>query len=185
VKRSRAFAAALATLAFLLSALPAIGAGGGTINATITPVDSCITVAPESVDLGPANFSALLLVTKHIPTQVVSCSSMSQDIYARGTHATGAGGAQWQIESSFPLGCPANVDRYRLLVEHPGDTYPPSGTSVELNVGDQKVAVLGPAATSNNAITTPTTLVMPCSGSSGAGVEMSFSITFTATLFQA
>jgi hypothetical protein len=183
MRRALALGAGLATglALLLLSALPAAGADSGTVTATITAAPTCILVTPETVDLGSANFSALLLITRAIPTQVESCSTASQTIFARGTDATGAGGVQWnlaQIQIYAPNHC-QNVQANMFFLrspDHPNDGIPRHDLA---DGQDSAVAILGPGTT----MTDPTVLVMPCTGSDGAGVPMTFTITFTATQF--
>jgi hypothetical protein len=178
MRRPLALAAALATAVFLLSALPAAGAVGGTVHTTVIPASTCITVSPSAFDLGVVNFSSLLIITRTIPTQVVSCSSASQKILARGTDATGPG-ATWTLTSPQPgtsLECPSFVDHFTLRT--PDNSVNPDWDN-HFGKTDRHVATVGPL----NTLNLPTVLTMPCSGSDGGGVQMGFDITFTATHF--
>jgi hypothetical protein len=165
----------IAAIAFAATALPAFGADSGTVAATVTAESTCITVTPANAPLGTLPFSAAGRTSSaSITPTIASCTSASQKLFARGTAATGTG-ATWHLSSADV--CMGTLNRYRVN--------PVSGFSTgsgmfipPLSVSDQRVADLG----ANQTLVGLLHVEMPCTGSDGAGTEMSFSIIFTATL---
>jgi hypothetical protein len=168
---------AVATAAFVLSAVPAFGDSTGAVAMSIEVAAPCVTISPASVTFPSKPFSPSptspvfsIANTEH---GVTNCSAGGEQIFARGSNATGTSGASWTLaDATSAIG----VDKYALRLE---------GTSSEgwkgvvtLSLADQLVKALG----AGSSLTFGAGLYMPTVESSGAGQTMSMSVTYTATL---
>ena len=168
-------AALLAVMGLVgISGTAAFGADNGTVNATVSVQDvPCVTVGTPSIDYGTKAFSDGTLVTgSGTISNVDSCSTAAQTLSAKGSDATGSAGAAWTLVSSFGCGT-GSTNEYRHTVRNS------TGATVTLSLADQAIWNL----TSNQQdVSIPTTLIMPCEGSSGAGQVMSMQVILTATI---
>jgi hypothetical protein len=174
-------AAVLITVAIAtLGALPpAAGQTGpeATVTATMRIASSCLVVSPTTVDFGsleftqpagtrsnPAPAEATAAVT------VRNCSSQGQTILVRGGPAVGTG----VVWAHAPPGADVCIGP-NLFIQGVRDA---SGATKRLTIVDQ--AFKSMPAGANEPVTL--TLTPPCSGSTGAGVQVSVKYTFVATL---
>jgi len=169
--RRFAIGVALAT-AWAGSAIPALAADNGAVDAHVTVATPCILVAPPSLDYGTLPFTT--------PTnqgygarsiQLQNCGSSQEQLYARGTNATGTG-ATWALVPADP--CSGGLNEYFLRARDNTNT----GPFVALTTTNQVLETVGAG---NAALTNELQLVMPCAGSNGIGVTMTFQATFTSS----
>jgi hypothetical protein len=169
----------LASGYFLLSALPALANESATVNAKVTVASPCLTVSftnPSATGLdfgtlafgsgaGQGNFFSL-----------TNCSTSQESISARGTDATSStSSAAWTLDDTFfgTTTCSTNppTNKYAL------DTNLMTQTGVvRLSKTDKLVQAIAPGAASMHV-----TVIMPCSGSAGAGETMNFQFVYTAS----
>jgi hypothetical protein len=164
---------ALATTAFAVSAVPAFGDSTGSVAMSIEVAAPCLTISPASVTFPSKPFTTSPSTpVRALSTQqhsVTNCSGGSEQIFARGSNATGTSGASWALGSSV------GVDNYALAIEAQGGL---GHATVQLSLADQLVkSVDGGASLAVDAY-----LYMPTAESSGAGQTMAMSVTYTATL---
>ena len=164
----KATAAVIALLAVVLGAQPAFGDDEGTVAAQVTVAAPCIQVTPAQLDFGTLGLSSAASTSGAArPLTATNCGAASS-LLGRGTDATSTGGASWTLVGSDLCSAP---NRYQQRV----DTGP---ASIPLVTQDTTLRSLAAAEVANlNAI-----VVMPCTGSSGAGQVMTFSYVFTAVL---
>ena len=176
---------------FVMSALPALADESATVNATVSVTAPCVQLvmignqtAPPTLNFGTVAFGAQSPPRNNVG--IKNCGTADEDVYVKGTSATTASSSSlWtltNINTSQP-GCQgAGINKYSVYVQ--GVTLVNGGlsyTTVTLSTSDQKVLRRGPDTTGNG--TQPTTAVlMPCSGSGGAGETMDFQIIYTASL---
>lgn len=166
------FAGALAACMLAAMAGPALGDDSGTVAAQVSVAAPCITVTPAQLDFGTLGLSqsAASPTTGSRALGVENCGAGSQNVLARGTNAASTGGAAWTLEPNQGDLC-STPNRFTQRI----DTGP---LSIPLSVQNAPIApVAGGQTASWNAL-----LVMPCSGSDGAGQAMTFSYVFTAVL---
>jgi hypothetical protein len=154
---------------------PALGADNGTVDATVTVATPCVLItnpdpAFSFIDYGTLAFSSgPTNVTSQRLIAYENCGQSSERIWGTGTDAAGTG-ANWQLSD----------DNTKNMCEFPVNTYTLSfaGTiNTWLATTPKELEQLdGGAATSVG-----TVLSMPCVGSDGVGVAMSFRILLTAT----
>jgi hypothetical protein len=163
----------LAILGSLIAPTTAAAADSGTVSAQVTVAAPCITVGPN-LDFGTARFTQ---GSTPIPTRSTSysnCSEWAQRIYARGTDAVSAtSAATWQL-SPF-INCDPNGLRLNEFIL----TLRTASGSTTLS--DSSDTLFDEAAPAGATRALGTELIMPCSGSDGAGETMTFSIILTAT----
>lgn len=180
---------AVATAYFVLSALPALGADSGTVNAQVTVASPCLTLDVTSINFGTGSFSqpsqAMTQLQNH-QLNVSSCGTTSQGLFARGTDATASDGsdATWALIGSAQSDlCTQGLNKYFL------SNYLWNGSSQVASVGitpvnrqfvDQTSA--GYRLAAGGSLRIDQLLFMPCTGSAGAGKTMNFQLTYTATL---
>ena len=185
---------ALAAAYFVASALPAFSADGGTVTATVTPAVACLTLDTSSVDFGSQPFSTPSQMSKadypgvNTPyPRLTNCGGSEATLLARGTNATGAGGAAWTLTPVEGNPCAEGVDKYHQWVNAANLADGTLGIPLRLSTTDQQFKVnysastkntLGPGASMGVALV----VELPCAGSTGAGAAMGFSYVFTATL---
>lgn len=168
---------AVATAAFVSSAVPAFGDSTGSVAMSIEVAAPCVTISPASVTFPSKPFGASpTSPVNSFASQehgVTNCSAGSEQIYARGSNATGTSGASWTlVNGSLSIG----VDKYALHLE--GTSSEGGKAVLTLSLADQLAKALG----AGSSLTFLTTLTMPTAESSGAGQTMSMSVTYTATL---
>ena len=157
--------------ALAASAAPAFGDPGGTVSAQVTVAAPCIQITPSQVDFGTLGFSqnSLNLSAGTRPVTATNCGAAAH-LLGHGSNATSAGGTTWTLDATGDTICPV-LNSYGQRI----DTGP---VSIPLATQDKNLRDLAVAeAASLNAI-----VVMPCTGSGGAGEVMTFSYVFTAAL---
>ena len=168
-------AAALAAGYFVLSALPASGETSGQVTASVQ-VDvaaPCITLDNTAISFGTLPFSTATSIYQNSGSPDVTytnCSSRAEQIFVRGSDATGTGNALWGLVSDAAL-CP-NLDRFNAAVWPAGD----EAGRVNLTTSEQLLRSTDAGASQP----THAYIWMPCTGSTGAGQLMTMSINFTA-----
>lgn len=170
-----ALAAITATVAAgLLAPLPAFGDDTGTVAATVTVAAPCILLDIAQVDFGTRSFNTVSTnIFSQSPTlTATNCSGTDENILARGTDATSVGGATWTLYSAFTNPCNVGPDKYQLQYNNLG-----TGTGYSLTTSDQEVATGVGAGVGH---TYRLTLLMPCTGSGGAGETMNLQTILTA-----
>lgn len=157
-----------------LAGTPAFGADNGTVSATVTPDAPCITLTGTSVDFGTLRLStstARVTGSKAVGTlSLRSCNGASQSIYAKSTDAAG-GAATWSLQrlgSANP--CTSGPNVY-------GNSTTAGAATIDLSTSDAPLFNAAAGSTTGLGFG----LVMPCTGSDGGGVQMSFSYIYTAT----
>ena len=173
--RKRASPIVLAVGALILGTAPVQAADNGTVGVTITVAAPCITVA-GSFDYGTQPFgtpAAPVVVGQFGPT-ATNCSGTTEQFLARGSDATAATDPTvvWGIVAGDWCVAP---NQYRLeLAEQPAD----NAADIILTTVDQ---TFDASVAAGEAPVLRAILGMPCTGSDGAGLVMSSTITLTAT----
>lgn len=162
--------------AYVAAAGPAFGADSGSVALTVTAATPCITVAPTApVDLGTARFSTTTnpaSLQSSSPISFRNCGTTNVDVFMRGTDATGPT-AVWALQDNES--CSAGPNNYFLAV---GATFFVS----KANRPAPKNAAGENTYSPDESMEYTPLLQMPCTGSDGAGEQMSLEIVFTATL---
>lgn len=192
--RRRLFVLPFIALAVAVSALPAFGAGSGSVDMTVTIASPCITVGPTTpIDFGSQSFS-----TPSVPQSASSnaitfanCTSVPEKVLVRGTDATGGSNALWSLvtppsQSGVMNECFNNPapDKYSVRVEVPlGGETAIQNFNGHLTTTDTFLST--PSGNGSfqgqTTYTTLTKVLMPCTGSSGVGQTMSFQAIYTAS----
>jgi hypothetical protein len=152
---------------------PTSGPDTGVVDATISMASAvCIELSTAAVDFGTGQFGQVGVAgSPHIA--VTNCGGVPQALLARGTNAT-APGAAWALDQrSAECSDTLGLDAYHLWLgdaETLDDTWGLGTTNTLLGT----IAV-GSASSFAPFIDTA------CPGSSGAGLQMSMQIVFTAT----
>jgi hypothetical protein len=151
---------------------PSPAPDNGTVGAQVTVPSSaaCIEVSTASVDfgtlpLGASNMPATPDIT------VTNCSGVTNNIYARGSDASGSGGAAWSlVDSTETCADTLGTDHYRLgLAQNFGNT----GLSTTNKLLTQLDSGISADHTAR--------IYTACPGSTGSGTTMSMTLTFLAT----
>jgi hypothetical protein len=168
-----AVASIASATAFALSATPGFSSEGS-VNATVTASAPCLIIQNASIDFGTAEFSTstaeVRLAKPQGASTIRSCSSSTQNLFARGTNATGNGA----LPATWTLGAPAVCSATNRYVA--GTSRTGFGTS-SLSTANVPFGTLAGDASDGLAFS----MTMPCTGSSGAGQVMTFSYLYTAT----
>jgi hypothetical protein len=192
-----------ASMLMAFGAVPLFAASEGSVDATVTAVSACITVEAASVDFGANEFSTGPDVNGDVvavgtPDTVgttgasyglSNCSAGESAFLASGTDAeNGDASVTWALDATGFLNgicqdTDGATDRYRMdVVLDAANDDDPTGdpgtfltTSAQVLNGLEAVAPASGPAVLNR-------IVMPCTGSGGAGEPMSSTITYTATL---
>jgi hypothetical protein len=137
---------------------------------------SCLVVSPTTVDFGSLEFTQPIgMRPSAAPAEataavtVRNCSSQGQTILVRGGPAVGTG----VVWAHAPPGVDVCVGP-NLFIQGVRDA---SGTAKRLTIVDQVFKSMPAGATEPVTLT----LTPPCSGSIGAGVQLSVKYTFVAT----
>jgi hypothetical protein len=163
---------ALAVGFFAASALPAAGADSGVVGAKVIAAAPCLTVTPSSIDFGVGAFSGNgpVTLTATPGHSVQSCSAAEETITVRGTDALDSAGTPlWTLVTGNP--CVGGTNRYAVSVRYPANT-------VELRTTTNLAVGQLPAGDS---FALAADLIMPCTGSAGAGKELFMQIVYTAS----
>lgn len=159
-------------VALALSAGPAFGDDEGTVAAQVTVAAPCIQVTPAQLDFGTLGLSAgvndEVFATR--PVTATNCGAAAT-IAARGSNASSTAGTTWTLEPEPSLLC-STPNRFMQRVSNGGSSFALSST--------QDTTIRQVAA--GEAAPLDALVVMPCTGSSGAGEVMTFSYVFTAVL---
>jgi len=170
----RASPIVLALGALVLGAAPVHAATDGTVGVTITVAAPCILVS-GSFDFGTNPFSqpGAPTVVGVTGATATNCSGAAETYVAHGANAvaTTDPGVAWSLGSD-PC---TTTNQYRLDLTDAN----PVTTSVILGNTDQSFLTGVPDATLTEL---RGVLVMPCTGSDGAGLQMTSTVTITATL---
>jgi hypothetical protein len=153
---------------------PTPGSDEGVVDATISMAEStiCIELSTAAVDFGTGQFGQVGVPgTPEIV--VTNCGVTTQALYARATNAT-ASGASWDlVKNSATCGDTLGLDEYHLWL-HENQT-----EDVDWGLGLSNTLLesveVGSFGSFGPSIDTA------CPGSSGAGLQMSMQIVFTAT----
>jgi hypothetical protein len=177
-KQHVALAVALAMATPAVVASPVLGAEDGTVHATVTVGAPCLTLETTSVDFGTISFNTPETnnFRQTDTLYVTNCSGTDANFLVRGTDAISAtSAATWSLYQGNFGACTLGPNAYRL-------THWDLGGSIwwafHLTTSDQIAKVGVPAAGQHPY---RLDLLMPCSGSDGAGETMSFQAIFTAT----
>jgi hypothetical protein len=174
-------AAATAAAFFFASVLPASSADSGTVQAKVTVASPCLTITGAITSMGSLDFGTLPFSTtsgnsgKGVGAgRVENCAATAENFSVRGTNAVGTD-ATWTLVDPRPNNvCSAGINKYLVT-----PTKSPVATgNVGLSLADQ-LLVNVPAS---QWVDLSVGLSMPCSGSDGAGQNMSFQIIYTASL---
>jgi len=178
-RRLRARALRILASAFLLTAvtpLSALASDSGTIAATVTGAAPCITVS-GSFAFGSLAFSQVGAPIQHqAPWNTVTatnCGAQAEVILAHISAMTG-GGVSWTATRT-DYACQTGVNLYGLNIWDDADSY---NTNMLLDDTDRTFQASHAADVASNL---NANIVMPCTGSDGAGTQMSATITLTAT----
>jgi hypothetical protein len=169
---------ALAVCLWAGSAAPGFAAGSGTVNAQVTGESACVILSALSVNYGTLPFSS----DGGNPSsagQTISytnCGGTTEKIYGRGTDATGGNGSATWTLGSPPQLCPdRGLNNYRFGI-YQNTSGPPVG--IEFSKTDALIETVSAGAAG---LADTLYIHMPCVGSSGAGLTMSFQAMFTAS----
>jgi hypothetical protein len=166
------------------SPLTAFGADSGTVGAQVVAgVSPCITISSPANQ--PVDFGSLAFSTSPGSSQgpgapnisVASCANASQLVYASGTNAMSPTNAIWTLVSALPNSCTNAPNQYRLALRDAN-----LNTDFYLTTTNQQLTPSTAPLAGNATLTRTPRIVMPCTGSAGAGLTMSMSFNFTATL---
>jgi hypothetical protein len=157
------------------SSVPVFSEDDATVTATVSVQDvPCITVGTTLINYGTKAFSTSQGLVSGSSTigNVDSCSTAAQTLLIKGTPTTGTTPA-WSLVNS--LACPT-PNQFVHEFDNPGTagSYLALGTNnLTFQAGFASMATIS---------SIPTRLTMPCTGSSGGGVQVSTQIIFTATV---
>jgi hypothetical protein len=167
MKRIALVLAAAAIFVVAATALPASAASSGSVAVKITVASPCLVVGPSSgIEFPPMKFGDGGPAKTDM--SVDNCSGVDEDVYARGTNATGTStNAVWTLSGDFTN----NVDLFNLTL---------TGTSQTLALDPQSRLwrTMGPGDSDS----IRAYINMPTAGSGGAGDTMSMQIVYTASL---
>jgi len=155
----------------LAAAAPALAAGTGTVGVSVNGSSPCVTTS-GSFDFGSMNFSSAGAISQSPVTSgptVTNCSGTTEQ-YAAHISNFNNGFNAWTPSGAFTNPCPT-LNTFNLNVAGFG-----SG-NYNLTGSDQAIG----SSSSATPINWASVFVMPCAGSSGAGVPMGGQITITAS----
>jgi hypothetical protein len=161
-----------------LSSLPTFAGDTGTISASVTAATPCITIGTTTLDFGTLAFSSSSAPGgfKYLTnaSSYTNCAGAQEAIFIRGTDATSSvSTAKWLLLGpSAGSICDAGADKYILQMSS-------SSTPSTLAVGTTSAAFDTAAAGATPSLSPG--IVMPCTGSSGAGEKMNFQYVLTAS----
>jgi len=156
------------------SALPALAAEDGTVDAQVTVATPCILAEPPSLDYGTLPFRSptnpVQFTNRNIT--LTNCGAGDERIFGRGTDATIGGNPVWSLVPYSA--CAGGLNEYSLrTVDNTNPLFPTS-----LSASNQQLDIV---AAGNPSFVALLQLVMPCSGSDGVGQIVTFQAVFTAT----
>ena len=157
----------------IVAATPSLALDSGTITGTVIPAAPCLTVDTSAVDFGALPFSDHdhTSVSRLSPIGVTNCYGGDESLLASGTDAhSSTSSATWALKAA--AACDTN--QFSLTLDLDGVVnqillHATTATSLG-RIGGGPGHTLSPV------------LVMPCTGSSGAGEHMNFSYIVTAVL---
>jgi len=141
------------------------------VNATVTVASPCLTVTPPVLDFGTLPFSFPGDVGHDTRTvNVNNCGANDERLFARSTDASLAGQPVWTLSPTNSTPC---LNHYSVRA------YQSAGqTAIDLSTSDAALDIL---AAGGSSFYDSLVLIMPCTGSTGAGEVVSFNVTYTAT----
>lgn len=163
-------------LAMLLACLPG-STMAADIGATVTVAAPCVTVGP-AIDYGTRGFAPSGSVPSPASgsSTYANCGTSPEQIAVQGTDAqstTTGSFAAWTLQSQQPCQGVTTPDKFRVEVK--------DSQQISLALSSSTAQVIDPALADGSGDQTLTTyLYMPCSGSSGAGETMQFTISVIA-----
>ena len=171
-----ALLAVMALAAFGVSAAPVFSADDATVTATVSVASPCLELSGDSaIAFGTGAFSRAASppseLSKPVGTSSLhNCSGALEDVFARGTDATGDAipPAVWGL---MPVAhpCTAGTNKYAARTED-------ASHSLSLGLANATFVTLDADETRGIGFS----MLMPCTGSAGAGQTMSFSYVYTA-----
>lgn len=160
------------------SAIPALAADSGAVDAQVTVATPCITITNpvgSAIDFGTLPFSHDFTTSSaNRAVSYTNCSSADQRVFGKGTDASGPT-ATWQLVAFNA--CNSGPNSYSIDALAPNE-FGGDGTVAWLTTVDQELETV--AAGSPGSIDN-LMLAMPCVGSDGVGETMTFQVIFTAT----
>lgn len=168
---------AIAAGVVLLASLPGLttAASSGTVSATVTGAAPCITVS-GSIAFGTLPFSQVNNLSGGFAgnqgTTVTNCGAQSEAILARLSTATN-GNTNWTVTTGDPC-ANGSTNIYGM------DVFDYSNYAGKLRMSGSDQTFLSSLG-GNTGLTISGEIFMPCTGSAGAGVQMTSTITLTAT----
>jgi hypothetical protein len=179
-------AALLAATAFAGGATPALGAGGGSLVATVSvpaPPAPCIQLSDQAHDYGVMPFSTPTAISSRgFSLLLTNCGTAGQNVLASATDASGPSGSWTLFVWPTFVGNPCPTTNNFSLLWNLGD---PNSQNMSVGgtprlatdtSGAPSVVPAGHVSPSNLG------LFMPCQGSNGAGETKTFTATFTAVI---
>ena len=149
----------------------------GSVDAVVTIDGVCLTLSTNSIDYGTQSFSTSLggnNIANRVGPTLTNCGSTNLDIAAEGTGASDGNLLSWALsdtDSGVSAVCPT-LNTYGHFISDLGLN------EVDLDVLPQAfLAGVAPAT----GVPTDASLVLPCSGSDGAGQQFAFSIVYSAS----
>ncbi len=165
----------LATSVWLAATVPVFGDDTGVVTATVNVQDvPCITLGTTNINYGQKAFSTSLTFV-NAPSSISnidSCSTSAQTLLGTGSLATGTL-ASWSPVPTLSCSGPS-TNEYRHTLRNLE-----SSADVHLSLSAQS---LGTLAGNQQDASVGTMLLMPCTGSDGAGQTMAMQVTLTATV---
>ena len=156
----------LALGAFFAGGIPVFG-DTGTVNVTVTAqAQSCILLDTTLINYGTLPFGG----NNSSLIQFDSCTPATQSILARGTDATGT---SWTLSDTGTCATTLGTNKFKHELQRLDNG------NLFLSTADQGIGSL-----SGNALNQQlsTLFIMPCAGSSGAGLTASTTIVLTSTI---
>lgn len=153
---------------------PGPATDSGVVDAAITMADStlCLELSTSAIDFGNRQFGATD-VRGNPDINVTNCSESPMTLLGRATDATAPGATWTLVDSAATCADTLGTDKYHLKLKEGV-----SGSTAEWRLGKTNAALLD-VPPSVYAPFWPT-IDAACPGSSGAGLELSMQITFTA-----
>lgn len=153
---------------WLAASIPVFGEDNGTVPVSVTvEAEACLLLQTTTINYGTQPFGG----SSDRSVTFDSCTSAVQEVFANGTDGTG--GANWTIVGTGICGNGLGTNQFKHAVQ------PIAGGNLFLSTGPASLGILNGNATN---VTLPTSFIMPCPGSSGAGQTVNTSIELTAVL---
>jgi hypothetical protein len=146
----------------------------GTVDATVTMAQSavCVELSATAIDFGTRQFGDVGIAASP-GIGITNCGGVSEDLFAHGSNATGAGPTSWTLDDTGT--CAGGT----LAADHFGVAIERQDTNAQVRLSGVNKAL--ETLTGGAAIDHLARIDTPCPGSSGAGVVMAMQLTFVAT----